>query len=192
MTLSPKTVRSPLREIAFLAFVVTGALMAALPANGWAGEKTEKGDKADKTNKSELGKPAPDFTLYGFSHEDAVTLSALKGRVVLIDFWASWCMPCRQLMPRIAEIKAHLPDVEVVAISVDINRDKALTFVREVEPTLLPVHDTAQKVADAYGVERMPSSFLIDKQGVLRFRHDGYGVKSLASIERQLQLLLNE
>ncbi|MCD6023531.1 MAG: Thioredoxin-like protein [Fibrobacteria bacterium] len=149
-------------------------------------------DPAAARDKSGLGKPAPNFTLSGFSREETVTLSALKGKVVLIDFWASWCHPCRQLMPRIAEIKTRFPDVEVVAISVDTDRDKALTFVRAVEPGLRPVHDSAQKVSEAYRVERMPSSFLIDKQGVLRFRHDGYGAKALVAVERQLQLLLNE
>jgi thiol-disulfide isomerase/thioredoxin len=143
-------------------------------------------------DKTGLGKPAPNFTLSGFSPEETVTLSALKGKVVLVDFWASWCHPCRQLMPRIAEIKARFPDVEVVAISVDTDRDKALTFVRAVEPGLRPVHDSAQTVSDAYRVERMPSSFLIDKQGVLRFRHDGYSAKALVAVERQLQLLVNE
>jgi cytochrome c biogenesis protein CcmG/thiol:disulfide interchange protein DsbE len=160
--------------------LATLALILVLTAASWAKDKTE------------LGKPAPDFTLRGLTSEEAVTLSALKGRVVLIDFWASWCVPCRQLMPRIAEIKTRFPDVEVIAISVDTDRDKALTFVRAVDSGLRAVHDTAQKVADAYKVERMPSSFVIDKQGNLRFRHDGYGPKALASVERQLQLLLNE
>ena len=160
--------------------LLAALLFTALAAPGWARDKTG------------LGKPAPDFTLSGFSAEETVTLSALRGRVVLVDFWASWCTPCRQLMPRIAEIKTRFPDVEVIAISVDTDRDKALTFVRAVEPGLRPVHDSAQKVADAYHVERMPSSFVIDKQGVLRFRHDGYGDKALNAVERQLQLLLNE
>jgi thiol-disulfide isomerase/thioredoxin len=159
----------------FLALVIALSMSAA-----WSRDKTK------------LGETAPDFSLPGFSSEDGVTLSKLKGKVVLIDFWASWCMPCRQLMPRIAEVKARFPDVEIVAISVDTERDKAITFIRAVEPGLRPVHDTAQKTANHYGVERMPSSFLVDKRGVLRFRHDGYSGKSLASIERQLQLLVNE
>ena len=160
--------------------LVALALSLALTTTGWTKDKTT------------LGKPAPDFTLRGLTSEEAVTLSALKGRVVLIDFWASWCVPCRQLMPQIAEIKTRFPDVEVIAISVDTDRDKALTVVRAVASGLRAVHDTAQKVADAYKVERMPSSFIIDKEGNLRFRHDGYGSKALASVERQLQLLLNE
>jgi cytochrome c biogenesis protein CcmG/thiol:disulfide interchange protein DsbE len=159
-------------------FAVALVLLAA--SAGWTGKK--------KT----VGQPAPEFTLSGLTSDDSVRLSALRGKVVLIDFWASWCMPCRQLMPRLAEIKTRFPDAEVVAVSVDINREKAVTFLRAVEPSLRAVHDTAQEVSKAYGVERMPSSFLVDKQGVLRFRHDGYTAKSLESIERQIQLLLNE
>jgi thiol-disulfide isomerase/thioredoxin len=111
---------------------------------------------------------------------------------VLVDFWASWCLPCRQLMPRIAELKGRHPELEVVAVSVDANRDKAVTFLRAVEPSLRAVHDANHAVADAYGVERMPSSFLIDKEGKLRFRHDGYAEKDLDAVERQIRLLLEE
>jgi cytochrome c biogenesis protein CcmG, thiol:disulfide interchange protein DsbE len=139
-----------------------------------------------------VGRDAPEFTLAGLNHQDPVALSGLRGRVVFIDFWASWCIPCRQLMPRIAALKAAYPDLEIVAISVDANRDKALTFLRAVEPSLRAVHDADHKVADAYGVERMPSGFLIDKAGKLRFRHDGYSAESLEDMERQIRVLLEE
>lgn len=142
--------------------------------------------------KSVLGRPAPDFTLNGLSAEEKVTLSELRGKVVFIDFWASWCLPCRRLMPRIAEMKARYPEVEVIAVGVDANRDKAVTFLRQVEPGLRAVHDRKHKVADLYGVEQMPASFLIDKTGKLRFRHDGYDTEDLDVVERQIRLLLEE
>ena len=139
-----------------------------------------------------IGKPAPDFSLAGLTTQDSVSLASLRGKVVFVDFWASWCVPCRQLMPRIAEMKAKFPNIEIVAISVDNNRDKAITFLRQTESSLRAVHDVDQKVSAAYGVQRMPSSFVIDARGVLRFRHDGYGAKTLEDVEREIQLLLNE
>jgi len=157
--------------------------LLVLTGAGWA----SKGFK-----RPSLGKAAPAFVLSGLNSQDTLSLADLRGKVVFVDFWASWCLPCRQLMPRIAELKANLPDVEVVAISVDANRDKAITFLRAVEPSLRAVHDPDHKVADSYGVERMPSSFLIDREGRLRFRHDGYSARDLEAIERQMRLLLEE
>lgn len=147
---------------------------------------------AEAGRRNTLGKPAPDFTLGGLSSQDSVTLSALRGKVVFIDFWASWCVPCRQLMPRIAEIKMKFPQAEIIAVSVDNNRDKAITFLRQVGTGLRAVHDEKRKVSDAYDVQRMPSSFLVDARGVLRFRHDGYSAKTLETVEREIQLLLDE
>lgn len=158
-----------------------GLLVAA--GAGWA---------AKTSSRPAMGKDAPAFTLQGLAGEESVRLSDFRGKVVLVDFWASWCLPCRQLMPRIAALKAAYPDIEVVAISVDANRDKAITFQRQVEPSLRAAHDGDHKVADAFGVERMPSSFLIDKAGRLRFRHDGYGADDFDAIERQIRLLLEE
>jgi thiol-disulfide isomerase/thioredoxin len=157
--------------------------LLVLTGAGWA----SKGFK-----RPSLGKPAPAFVLSGLGSRDTVALANLRGKVVLVDFWASWCLPCRQLMPRIAELKGRHPELEVVAVSVDANRDKAVTFLRAVEPSLRAVHDANHAVADAYGVERMPSSFLIDKEGKLRFRHDGYAEKDLDAVERQIRLLLEE
>lgn len=163
--------------------VILCLVLLVLTGAGWA----SKGPK-----RPSAGKPAPEFVLTGLASEDSVTLSALRGKVVFIDFWASWCIPCRQLMPRIAELKARYPELEVVAVSVDANREKAITFLRAVEPSLRAVHDADHAVADAYGVEQMPSSFVIDRDGKLRFRHDGYTAKDLDAIGRQVRMLLEE
>jgi cytochrome c biogenesis protein CcmG/thiol:disulfide interchange protein DsbE len=147
---------------------------------------------AKGSKRPSVGKPAPEFALSGLATQDSVSLSGLRGKVVFVDFWASWCIPCRQLMPRIAELKARHPELEIVAVSVDANRDKAITFLRAVEPSLRAVHDADNLVADLYGVERMPSSFVIDREGKLRFRHDGYTAKDIDAIARQIRLLLEE
>ena len=79
-----------------------------------------------------------------------INWQSYQGKVVLVDFWASWCLPCRQLMPQMAALQEQNPDLVVVAVSVDASREKALTFLRAVEPTLRAVHDADHKVADAY------------------------------------------
>ncbi len=163
--------------------VILCALLLLFAGAGWA----SKGFK-----RPSVGKAAPEFTLTGLNSRDTLALADLSGKVVLIDFWASWCLPCRQLMPRIAELKARHPELEIVAISVDVSRQKALTFLRAVEPSLRAVHDPEHIVSNAYGVERMPSSFLIDRSGNLRFRHDGYSEQDFEAIERQIRLLLDE
>lgn len=147
---------------------------------------------AGSASKPTLGKPAPDFSLAGLTSKERITLSELRGKVVFIDFWASWCVPCRRLMPKLAGLKARFPDLEMVAISVDENRNKAITFIRGIEPGLRAVHDADQKVSNTYDLEGMPTCFLVDKQGNLRFRHDGYTAEDLDKVQREARLLLSE
>ena len=138
------------------------------------------------------GKPAPDFSLVGLESKEPITLSSFRGKVVLLDFWASWCLPCKRLMPKLGELKARLPNLEVLAVSVDMERSKALSFLRSVEPDLKAAHDSEQKAAEAYGLEGMPTCFLIDRQGRIRYRHDGYTLQDLQAVEREAKLLLAE
>src|SRR5262245_17575822 len=102
--------------------------------------------------KPQLGKPAPEFSLVGLNSEEKVRLSDFRGKVVLLDFWASWCLPCRKLMPLLAQIKERHPDLEILAVSVDVDRNKAISFLREVEPGFKAAHDARQETAGAYGV----------------------------------------
>jgi len=143
-------------------------------------------------SKPGLGKPAPNFTLMGLNSNDSVTLSSFQGKVVLLDFWASWCLPCKRLMPLLGEMKERLPELEMLAVSIDVDRNKAISFLRDVEPGLKAGHDADQKTAEKYNVELMPACFLIDKQGRLRFRHDSYTAETLKRIEREAKLLLAE
>ena len=95
-------------------------------------------------------------------------------------------------MPMISDMKERLPELEILALSVDVDRNKALTFQRSVEPGLKTAYDANQKVSEAYGVGQMPTCFLIDKKGRMRFRHGGYTATDLKKVERELKLLLAE
>ena len=139
-----------------------------------------------------LGKPAPGFSLSLLNSKDTLTLSVFRGKVVLLDFWASWCLPCRKLMPLLTQMKEQRPELQMLAVSIDVDRDKALSFLRDVDPGFTSAYDSEQKTAKMYGVEWMPTCFLIDKKGHLRFRHDSYSGEDLKKIEREVKLLLNE
>jgi thiol-disulfide isomerase/thioredoxin len=117
---------------------------------------------------------APDFSLQGRTGK--VSLSALKGRVVYVDFWASWCVPCRKSFPWMNEIETRFgpKGLTVVAINIDKSRAAVEGFLEDYPPIFKIAFDPSGEVAESYGVWTMPSSYLIDRKGNLRFSHKGF------------------
>lgn len=139
------------------------------------------------------GDPAPDFTLPNLiAGQGKVGLSSLAGRVVVVDFWASWCPPCRKTLPHLGRLAAEHPSLAVLAISVDEKRAKAAEFLKVREPALVYLHDADKSAAAAYDPGGMPSLVLIDKRGVLRRRHDGYTERDFGTIAAEIRSLLEE
>ena len=136
---------------------------------------------------------APDFTretLDGKSFQ----LSALKGKVVLIDFWATWCPPCKAEIPHFKELydQYRKKGLEVVGIALDAGGEKEVApFARENQINYPLVATDAQQLAEAYGgVRGIPTTFLIDKQGKIAKKYVGYQDKEL--FEKEIQALLAE
>jgi thiol-disulfide isomerase/thioredoxin len=118
-----------------------------------------------------LGSPAPTFTVSDGEH--TVDLAKLRGKVVLLNFWASWCAPCLEELPSLQALQQQLPEVQVVAISFDSDQSSYQRFLALHHDTLLNVWDPAEKVNTLYGTERPPETFLIDKQGLIRRKFIG-------------------
>jgi cytochrome c biogenesis protein CcmG, thiol:disulfide interchange protein DsbE len=121
-------------------------------------------------------------------------LSSFTGKVVLIDFWASWCGPCKKSFPALDELfrEYHDRGLEVLAVNVDEDRRDADAFL-EGRPHRMPITFDAKGVLPrAFSVEGMPSSFLIDKSGAIRYTHMGYSEKTLASVRDEIEELLRE
>jgi len=145
------------------------------------------------TAEAPVGRAAPPFELKSLHASKPFSLEAARGQVVLIDFWASWCAPCKRTLPALRDMKARFPSASVLAISVDEDENRAKRFLKGADPEgLLTLHDPKGEVAGLYAIQGMPSAVLIDKGGILRFRHDGYSESDLEKIQIELQVLLKE
>ena len=141
----------------------------------------------------EPGAIAPEFVLPG-STGQTMSLSALHGKVVYVDFWASWCTPCRRSLPWLDGMvqRYGTRGLTAVAINVDQRRSDADRFLAQV-PTRLPLaFDTAGTTAKQFDVKAMPTSFIIGRDGKVRAVHAGYRGSDAAAREAQLQKLLAE
>lgn len=115
------------------------------------------------------GNPAPDFTLKDLSGHD-VTLSALRGQVVLLNFWATWCPPCRSEVPSMAGLNSRMAGkpFRMLAVSIDQGAAPAVESLFSTMKVRLPaLLDPQSRVADIYGITGVPETFVIDKKGII-------------------------
>ena len=128
-------------------------------------------------NVVKLGEPAPNFQLRDLNGH-LVTLSDLRGKVVLLNFWATWCGPCRVEMPAMEELYRTFSrnDFEILAVSTDA-QGVAVTrpFQQENHLTFPILHDADYRVGLTYGARSLPMTFMVDRQGVVR--HQIFGAR---------------
>ena len=115
---------------------------------------------------SRIGVTAKDFTVNDGGK--SVRLADYRGKVVLVNFWASWCGPCIQETPALVELHHERPDLAIVAISIDEDAGAYERFLRRFHVDYTTVRDPDQKVAKIYGTDGWPETYIIDRQGVLR------------------------
>lgn len=139
------------------------------------------------------GRLAPDIDLPALNRVENQTLSALRGKVVYVDFWGSWCLPCRESLPFLNRIRNSLPreDFEVLAVNLDRFVEDANRFLTNYPVDYPVLADPDHKTPAAYGVEVVPSSFLIDRRGRLCRSHIGFKPAQKPKIEREIRALVN-
>lgn len=140
---------------------------------------------------SAFAQKAPTFELPGDSRN--INLSKLKGKVVYLDFWASWCDPCRKSFPWMNDMYSRYDskDFTIIAINLDSSRKDAAKFLEKVPASFNIAYDPEGTVADKYDLKAMPTSYLIDKNGQLVFTHKGYREGDTNKIENKIRKLLN-
>lgn len=168
----------PYKGIVFLlAGLLIGALLAytVLLSGGGAGQETSGESVGDNDPRlpAAVGSTAPDFTLPNLEGEP-VALSSLRGKPVVINFWATWCAPCKEEMPLLESTSQQLGD-QVVFLGVDYaeGKDVVQSFVSELGLTFPILLDSDGAVADRYYVRNYPTTLFVDAEGVVRAQRVG-------------------
>jgi thiol-disulfide isomerase/thioredoxin len=160
-----------------------------------AGCATTAGGEAAPGDGAMLGAPVPAIAVKGLDGRE-VSPGALKGRVVLLDFWASWCGPCKEELTIIDKMDTRLRarGVTILAVSVDENRDDAVAFLksRGSDWTLAIGHDPEGRLADRFKPPKMPTSYIIDRAGIIRQVNSGFERADVAKIEARLTELAEQ
>jgi thiol-disulfide isomerase/thioredoxin len=128
------------------------------------------------------------------SAREALDLTQYRGRVVYLDFWASWCAPCQQSFPWMQSLKNTYESQGLTLLAVDLDRKRADAdrFLAERQTDLEVRFDPQGDIARAFAIQGMPSSFIVDRRGVVRFTHVGFKAADGSTYEMQVQQLLAE
>ena len=123
-----------------------------------------------------------------------VSLKELKGKVVYLDFWASWCKPCKASFPWMHEMQAAYKDQGLVIVAVNLDSDKKMAddFLKEVDVNFIVAFDESGDSAYTYELRGMPSSYLIDRDGKLHASHIGFREKDKPKMEQAIKQLLKQ
>ena len=148
-------------------------------------------------NLTEVPKPtaAPEFTLEDMD-EELHSLKDLRGKVVLLNFWATWCPPCRREMPSMERLHQKLngENFAVIAVNQMEDGDHVFAYIGqlEVDPSFTILFDKDSKVSNRFRVNGLPTTYLIDKQGKIRYRAIGGREFDHPEVEKQIMQLMQE
>jgi thiol-disulfide isomerase/thioredoxin len=134
------------------------------------------------------------FTLADYSSHEQVSLDDYKGQVVYLDFWASWCKPCRSSFPWMNNMQTKYGEIGFAVVSINLDQDTSSIsqFLKNYPANFTILLDPDGEVASQYELVGMPSSYLVDKEGRLRKSHTGFFIKNQAIYEQEIVDLMSE
>jgi thiol-disulfide isomerase/thioredoxin len=172
-----RNITQPVRTCA-TAFVLSVLSFALAPAHALA---------------VDAGQPVPSFSARSLDGGTTLALSSFRGKVVYIDFWASWCGPCQTAMPLLDQLRKEFPSdqFQVIAVNLDENPEKAKAFLARHNVGYPSVSDPQGNLPKSFGLKTMPTSYLIDRTGVVRYVHPGFRASDIDSLRAKIKEVLN-
>lgn len=177
------------------------ALALALSACGGGGSTgpgpNTGGDAAGSSGGDLMGKAAPEITATAVTGDGPATIAEAKGRVTIVDFWATFCEPCKKSFPKYQELSDQFGgDLVVIAVSVDnpedVKEDALKEFAKTTNVKFKIVWDKDQSTVKKYNPPKMPTSFILDKDGNVKHIHAGYESGEEAKIGDEVKALLGK
>ncbi len=148
---------------------------------------------ANTVKAEEISGKAHDFTLKSRAGKN-IRLAELAGQVVLVNFWASWCGPCRKEMPKLESLHQKYKDlgVSILGINIDNSTELADKVLKDIKVNFPVLYDPEGNTSERYQVRAMPSTYLVDKKGNFRFFHKGYLPGYELEYDKQIKQLIRE
>jgi cytochrome c biogenesis protein CcmG/thiol:disulfide interchange protein DsbE len=173
------------------------SLVLAIFAAACGGGAADSAGDSTPAGRALIGKPAPAFSVSAVANgKGKLALRDLRGKVVLVDFWGTFCLPCKKSFPKLQDLytKYEATGLRIVGISEDEADDKGAIpgFAKAYGAKFTLGWDENKSIAHSYNPETMPSSFLIDKNGVIRYAHAGYHDGEEVEVENEIKELLGQ
>jgi peroxiredoxin len=140
----------------------------------------------------DAGDRAPAFALPALDGGGRLDLAEYRGKVVWLDFWASWCPPCLTSLPELEKLRKQMPakDFQILAVNLDKDPGKALSFLKKNPVGYPSASDPEGSLPEKFGLQTMPTSYLIDRDGTIRLVHEGYRSGDIDTIRREVRKLV--
>jgi cytochrome c biogenesis protein CcmG/thiol:disulfide interchange protein DsbE len=181
--------RRVIGSVGFCAFPLLAALM--MGCGGAAAESEGASSAADAAHPL-LGNRGPEFSKKAVTGNATVSFRSLAGKVAIVDFWATWCEPCKKSFPKLEELNVKYKDngLEIVGISEDDDTAGIPSFASDLGTRFPLVWDENKVIASKWQPKSMPTTFVVDRKGTVRFVHLGYHDGEEAEIEKEIKSLL--
>lgn len=140
------------------------------------------------------GQPMPDFKAATMAGGSTLSLKSLRGKVVYVDFWASWCAPCRISMPLLDQLRGDFSaqGFEVLGVNVDEDVEQARRAWQQAAVRYPNVRGLDDQVLTQFDIQKMPAAYLVDRKGQVRQMYQGFRVSDMAAIRADVESLLKE